>query len=293
MRFLEQRDESYGNTHREWLRVFLSLVFNRLGACYTEFELLGGNRVKPSEREETTMELLGGPFVSLPYALLEKIAQLGLRPEEFLILTQILGASQVKRTTDMSAKELASLCGMQLTDVMSYIDRLLKSGFLAIGERINEQGAHCNYYDLRPLWKQMQGKDPNQSGLRLWRRDPATLFEEEFGRPLSGLECEQIIQWLEVDNHPEWMVIEALRQAVLANKYSFKYVDRVLFDWKKNNIRTKQELDAYRQSYRDRAKAREEIASAKSQSTSNMQTVRGNSQKSDRYADFYELFPDS
>src|SRR5579875_276620 len=229
---------------------------------------MGGRRVKPSERERANMELLGGAFVTLPYTLVEKFSTLGLEPQEFLILVQILAASQVRKTTDLSALEIASLCGMSPNEVMFCIDRLLKNGFLAIGERLDEQGTHSNYYDLQPLWSRLCGKDPRETGIREWRRDPVTLFEEEFGRPLSGLECEQIRQWMELDGHPDWMLIEALREAVLANKYSFKYIDRILFDWQRNRIRTKQELDTYRQNYRDRLKAREETATSVANSRS-------------------------
>ncbi len=249
--------------------------------------------MKPSDREEAIVELLGGSFVSFPYILLEKFSHLGLEPAEFLIVTQILGASQIRHTTDLSAQELAALCGMPLSEVMSYIDRLLKSGFLAIGERLDENGTQCNYYDFRPLWNKIRGKDPKESKVQSWQRNPVTLFEEEFGRPLSGLECEKIRQWLVTDNLPEWLLIEALREAVLASKYSFKYIDRILFDWQRNQIRTRQELEAYQQNYRDRAKARDEIAATKSlvkpESRSKPELLR----KEERYSAFYQLFPDS
>jgi DNA replication protein len=251
--------------------------------------------VKPSGREEAIVELLGGSFVTLPYVFLQKFATLELSAEEFLILVQILGASQIRRTTDLSAQEIAGLCGLALHDVMSYMDKLLRSGFLAIGERLDEQGTRSNYYDLRPLWNQLRGKDIGQPGIREWHKDPVTLFEEEFGRPLSGLECDQIRQWLDVDGHPEWMLTEALREAVLTNKYSFKYIDRILFDWQRNRIRTKQELDAYRQDYRERAKAREETVATKARTNTNARTksLREANQQSDKYSTFYQLFPDS
>jgi DNA replication protein len=249
--------------------------------------------VKPSEREEAIVELIGSSFVSLPYIFLEKFASLGLAAEEFLILTQILGASQIRRTTDLSAQEIAGLCGIPLHAVMNCIDKLLRRGFLAIGERLNAEGTRSNYYDLRPLWNQLRGKDMNQTGIREWHKDPVSLFEEEFGRPLSGLECDQIRQWLENDGHPEWMLTEALREAVLANKYSFKYIDRILFDWQRNRIRTRQELEAYRQDYRDRAKAREEMATAKTRLQKGQRPEREPKSQSDKYSAFYQLFPDS
>ncbi|MCL6593475.1 MAG: DnaD domain protein [Alicyclobacillus sp.] len=117
-----------------------------------------------------------------------------------------------------------------------------------------------------------------------------SLFEEEFGRPLSGLECEQICQWLDRDRHPEWLVVEALREAVLANKYSFKYIDRVLYEWQRHRIRSTAELAAYREEYRNRMRPREEVVPRAPRRSG--RSTPAKSDRDERYAAFYELFPD-
>ena len=184
----------------------------------------------------------------------------------------------------MSPQEAAELIG-----------GLVQRGYLSIGERLDGFGTHSNYFDLRPLWERLRGKQQAKEPLHEWRKDPITLFEEEFGRPLSGLECEQIRQWLDRDGHPEWLVAEALREAVLANKYSFKYIDRILFEWHRHRIRTKQELENYRQGYRERTKGKEETA-ASSEKTVVRRSSKGKpaaSEQDERYAAFYRLFPDA
>ena len=44
------------------------------------------------------------------------------------------------------------------------------------------------------------------------------LFEREFGRPLSPMECETLTQWLDEDGHPEVLIVAALREAVFCGK---------------------------------------------------------------------------
>jgi DNA replication protein len=250
--------------------------------------------MKPSERYAGHADFLGSSFVSIPYEWLVRVKDLGLTPTEFLVLVQILGASQVKRMDFLTPQELGELCSLTPHEVSDVVGALVSRGMLSIGERVDDNGTHANYFDLKPLWDRLRGKDPMKSRVREWRRDPVSLFEEEFGRPLSGLECEQIRQWLEVDGMPEWLVIEALREAVLANKYSFKYIDRILFDWQRHRIRTRQELDNYRQSYRERQRAREEAAVSQpaKQKNSKRQSLTS-SGRDERYAAFYELFPDA
>jgi DNA replication protein len=250
--------------------------------------------VKPSDREIGNIDFLSGSFFTIPHMVLARYRELGIGPAEFLVLLQIFAAQQVEKREFPTPQELAELCNMTSSDVAQHIETLVNRGLLSIGERLDDQGTHSNYFDLKPLWTRLRGRDPMHNPTREWRKDPITLFEEEFGRPLSGLECEQIRQWIERDGHPEWMIVEALREAVLANKYSFRYIDRILYDWYRNRIRTKAELEEYRASYRERIKAREEAASARSDKPSRSKAAKRNeSPRDERYAAFYELFPDS
>ncbi len=64
-------------------------------------------------------------------------------------------------------------------------------------------------------------------------------FEEEFGGTkgiLTSNEYEQLRQWL--SEWPTEIVGEALRLAALAGKRQFRYIDRILLNWSKANIRT-------------------------------------------------------
>lgn len=257
--------------------------------------------MRPSERETTNIDFLGGAFLSIPQDLLKQYSALELGPQELLIILQILSSMQIERRDFIPPHELAQSCKMTPHEVSEMIGSLITRGLLVIGERLEENGTRSNYFDLKPLWVRLRGRDPLESKTREWRQDPVSLFEEEFGRPLSGLECEQIKQWSERDGLPDWLVIEALREAVLANKYSFKYIDRILFDWQRNRIRTRQELETYRQSYRERAKAREEVAtttqrkatSSRSSIKSTKPNATSSTERDERYSAFYDLFPDN
>ncbi|WP_274434206.1 DnaD domain-containing protein [Alicyclobacillus sp. ALC3] len=234
--------------------------------------------------------LLGTPFVSVPFSLFGQFSKLELQAEELVMLLQILAASQVQGKELLTPKELGDACNLSPDEAGACMERLVARGCLAIGEKQDEDGFSCNYFDLSPLWQRLQG--PTQGPL-VERTDTVSLFEAEFGRPLSGFECEQIRAWISRDGHPEWMVAEALREAVLANKYSFKYIDRVLFDWQRHRVRTRQELEQYRESYRERQKAREETAAGTTQPAKRSNRSADVAPRDERYAAFYQLFPDT
>ena len=46
-------------------------------------------------------------------------------------------------------------------------------------------------------------------------------IEEEFGRPLSPLECETLAIWQDQDQHDAILIKHALKEAVLSGKLSF------------------------------------------------------------------------
>ncbi|MCL6444246.1 MAG: DnaD domain protein [Alicyclobacillus sp.] len=252
--------------------------------------------MKPSDREQLNADFLSRPLVSVPLVWLERYASLGLSSDAFVLLLHIYALKQTAGIEFMSPPELAQRCGLSVHAVTEVLGRLVEDGFLRIGERVDAAGTHSNYFDLAPLWVRLRGGDPRANPAREWRVDPITLFEEELGRPLSALECEQLRQWLEVDRMPEWLVVEALKEAVLANKISLKYIDRILYDWQRHRIRSRQDLETYRQSYRERTQAREEAAATArpGRKSARKNTPRTDSgQRDERYAAFYELFPDA
>ncbi|WAH35155.1 DnaD domain-containing protein [Alicyclobacillus dauci] len=259
--------------------------------------------MKPSARQAANGDFLSTPFISVPYDLLNNYAGLGIHAHEMIMLMQILASGQVNGTTELSAQDLGDLCGMSSKEIMLSVERLVREGFLGIGERWDDSGAHVSYFDLQPLWERLRGKPVVQPKAQTWRQDPLTMFEEEFGRPLSALECDQVRTWLGPDGYPEWMVVEALRESVLANKYSFKYIDRVLFDWQRHQVQSRQDLEQYRQQYRERlreadVKRGQAPASRKTNDStkrrpSERQSSAKEPSKDERYANFYQLFPDS
>ena len=74
--------------------------------------------------------------------------------------------------------------------------------------------------------------------------------EENFGRPLSPIEYEEICKWSDTD-----LTRYAVRQAVLNGKYSIKYISKILYEWKKKNIRIVQEAQKNEEEWNQRKRS--------------------------------------
>ncbi|QUL52833.1 DnaD domain protein [Paenibacillus tritici] len=88
------------------------------------------------------------------------------------------------------------------------------------------------------------GQDAEES------RSLFSIFEKEFGRPLSPMECESISGWVDEDRYPEELILLALKESVFAGKVHFRYIDRILLEWARNRVKNAQDVKAYSQKFR-------------------------------------------
>src|SRR5699024_6374835 len=108
-------------------------------------------------------------------------------------------------------------------------------------------------YRLEPLWEKLFTEEtPSQ---KQEEGDLCLLFEQEFGRPISPFEIETINVWLDEDNMQPHLIKEALRDAVLLGRLNFQYIDRMLSEWQKKEIRSVKQAKEVSKSFRtDNAK---------------------------------------
>ncbi|MNW65911.1 DNA replication protein DnaD [compost metagenome] len=83
-------------------------------------------------------------------------------------------------------------------------------------------------------------------------RNLFSIFEKEFGRPLSPMECETISGWVDQDRYPEELILLALKESVFAGKVHFRYIDRILLEWARNRVKNAQDVKNYSQNFRGR-----------------------------------------
>ncbi|MCR6546414.1 DnaD domain-containing protein [Dehalobacterium formicoaceticum] len=82
----------------------------------------------------------------------------------------------------------------------------------------------------------------------------AVMVAREFGRPLSPLELDQIRSWEE--SYGLEILAEALKIAVLKGVYRLNYMNAILGEWEKANLRTLFEVKEYEGRRKQRGKSR-------------------------------------
>lgn len=94
-------------------------------------------------------------------------------------------------------------------------------------------------------------------------------FEQELGRPLTRLECENLDRWLSA-HFSEELIIEALRRGVSAGIRNFRYLDSILREWEKKGLHTRAEIeaeDAYFQARQEKKTVKPKAKASKASSS--------------------------
>ncbi|UZX30674.1 DnaD domain-containing protein [Lactobacillus helsingborgensis] len=191
--------------------------------------------------------------------LLAYYPQLKIDDAEMIVIIQLEMFAQMGNffPTD---EQLAANTNLSISEITALVQKLIEQNFLSIDQISDKSGKIGNKYNLDQLYKQLDllledkiksgnKKAGNNSSTSSVDNSPLTQlvrqFEIEFGRYLSPIEREEIASWLNVDHYDPVLIKMALREAVLAQAYSLKYVDRVLLNWQRHNLKTSSEVQKF------------------------------------------------
>src|SRR5690625_127357 len=134
--------------------------------------------------------------------------------------------------------------------LLDHLRTLIQKDILEIKELRNEQNQFSEAYRLDPLWEKLFVAHKEKPQIENHEGTIFILFEQEFGRPLSPFEIDTINAWLDEDNLSPSLIKAALRESVLMGKLNFKYIDRILREWKRKGIHTVEQARNESKSFR-------------------------------------------
>lgn len=214
---------------------------------------------------------LGAGMAIIPYVLLQHYRKLKLSDQEMLLLIHLISFKQVEQKDFPSLEELQEVMGASSQAIAQCLQKLLKAGLISIDEELDElRNIQYERYNLSGLYEklgrclaaqeknrssQLSPPKPQESLDQEEGHNLFIVFEKEFGRPLSPMECETISGWMDQDRYPDELIRMALKEAVFAGKVHFRYIDRILLEWSRNRVKTVDDAKAYTQKFRSGGRA--------------------------------------
>jgi len=192
--------------------------------------------------------------IQIPERLLTNYTSLGLNENEVMVILQIL--RYLKGKNDFpTPEEIASSMSITEKECANILRKLIQKDLLAIEQLENEQHQISEAYNIDPLLEKLYTKKETyaeQEGTIF------ILFEQEFGRPLSPFEIETINVWLDEDEIAPSLIKAGLRESVLMGKLNFKYIDRILREWKRKGIHSVEQARNASKNFHQRQGRKEE-----------------------------------
>lgn len=216
--------------------------------------------------------LLQSGQTSISNYLLKNYTKLGMNSDELIMYLQI------KRNIDMGnylpdIEIIINATGFSKNKAYEILHELIQKKIMRIKTLKNKNGHSFDVYDFELMYDKLSqlndvsddinhkdkvaeniNKENNMTATE--RKNVFKQIESEFGRPLSPMELEEISAWIDKDKYDTKLISLALREAVLNQVYSLKYIDRILINWNKSNIRTPADVENMRNKRESHNKSR-------------------------------------
>ncbi|HWL11666.1 MAG TPA: DnaD domain-containing protein [Ureibacillus sp.] len=198
--------------------------------------------------------------VTIPKLFFQHYKALKITDDEALLLMHLL-AFHAEYNDFPTPNDLAKRLYFSENDISLKLQRLMQKGFLEITQGIDGNGIVYEKYSVYPLWERILDyleASAIQKEIEVEKNEEGeifAIFEQEFGRLLSPMEIETISMWIDTDHHSPSIIKAALKEAVLAGKISLRYIDRILFEWKKKNITSVKQVEKHTEQFHHKTTA--------------------------------------
>ena len=195
--------------------------------------------------------------IVLPRFLFNYYLRLGITAEELIILIFVIDEGD-KVVYD--PESISNSLGMDKYKVMELLNSLNEKKIISITVEKNSDGKSAEFISLDLLYSKIMGLivDKKNENKNLDNSDLFSVFESEFGRTISPMECQVIKGWVD-DNFSHELILEALKEAIYNGATSLRYIETVLYTWRKKGYKTKQDVFASKDRMRESKKEEKEV----------------------------------
>ncbi len=182
---------------------------------------------------EKVIDLLKNGYVVIPKLLLKNYRKLKITEKELLLLIILMD------NCDFDPERMAKEVGMSSKEILTLVSGLTQKDIIVLNSVTNnnvcdEYIALDNLYEKLALIL-MENKEENKSS------NIFDTFEKEFARTLSPMEYEIIGAWIEAGFEEETIKL-ALKEAIYNGVTNLRYIDKILYEWKKKGIKSKKDI---------------------------------------------------
>lgn len=193
--------------------------------------------------------------IVLPMYLFQERDKFGLDMECFIFLVYLYNLGE---KTIFDVNKFSNDLGIETPKILSYIDILTDKKLISVDVIKNDKNVMEEYITLDLFYQKLGNilaDDINSSDNSSNIYD---IIQEEFGRGITPIESEIIAAWIE-SGISEELILEAVKEAVLSGASNFRYIDKILYEWNKKGIKTKQDVENNRKNFKESQSKKEKL----------------------------------
>ncbi len=196
------------------------------------------------------IELFKTKNIVIPLYLLKSYKDFALELDEFVFLMYLYNVGD---NSLFDIEKISDELGITSKEILVYISNLtdkklidiktVKSDKISV-EKISLEG----FYTKLGLLVMDNINNTNNDNSSVYE-----MIEKEFGRTLSPMEYEIINEWLNT-NISEELIREALKEATYSGVSNLRYIDKILYEWGKLGIKTKEDISKKKKNRKENKK---------------------------------------
>ena len=183
---------------------------------------------------DKVIELLKSTNIQISKQLLFNYKKLNITDQEFIVLIYLINENTY------NPKQIGKDLKLPFQDILEIINNLTEKGIIKV-ELVKINNIRTEIIKLDSLYEKLafliikDEKDEEKSNSLF------DSFETELGRTLSPMEYEIINGWLTTCSKD--LIILALKEAIYNGVSNFRYIDRIINEWNKKGIKTKEDVE--------------------------------------------------
>lgn len=205
--------------------------------------------------DEKILEILKQKPIVIPRFLFNYYKDFNITEAELIILIFIIdNGNKILYNPEIFTKAL----NIDKYKAMELINNLMEKKIISLVVEKNKKDKIEEYISLDLFYDKILNKVKEIKEEKVDTSNVFSTFENEFGRTLSPMEYEIIKGWLN-SKYSEELIIEALKEATYNGVGNLRYIDKILYEWDKKGLKSKEDIIKDKSKYRDNKKEKVDI----------------------------------
>lgn len=198
---------------------------------------------------EKIKEIIKEKDIIIPKILFLNYKKIGLTEVELIFVIYLLN------NNIFNPKQISIDLGITLNEVMENMETLSSKGIIKLESKKTGNIRNENI-NLEGLYDKLTFNILNTEDKQKNNKNIYDTFEKEFGRTISPMEYEIIGAWLE-NGTSEEIITLALKEATYNGVSNLRYIDKIISEWTKKGIKTKEDVEKSRMNFKQKKEIKE------------------------------------